>query len=151
MNNLKLAIQNNKLSVDEVKQISKHINDLGITDEYYEVMKKVNFGKYLKNIEGAPPVDMVNPHAHHVLFKTGLGEAQQKLVLEGQEILKKHGIDPIIGGENLVWAPNAVTGQHDLAAIENVVNTLKAVDNAGGDYDDIAEDLEKLGSIASQR
>jgi hypothetical protein len=47
---------------------------------------------------------MLNRHVHHKLFKKGLGEAQN--------ILRKHGIDPIIGIENLVWAPNKIKGEH---------------------------------------
>ncbi len=44
-----------------------------------------------------PPTAMINPHAHHILFKKGLGQKQQELVREGQEILRRYGIDPIIG------------------------------------------------------
>ncbi|WP_410170721.1 hypothetical protein [Clostridium felsineum] len=150
MNDLKLAIQNNKFSADEIKQISAYMDSLGITEEYYSVMKTIDIGKHLKNIKGAPPADMINAHAHHILFKNGLGKTQKKLVLEGQKILRKYGIDPIIGGENLVWAPNGVIGQHNLEAIQNVVNQLKAVEDAGGDYDDIVEVLEELGELASQ-
>lgn len=94
---------------------------------------------------------MIDPHAHHILFKTGHGAAQQELVNEGQEILRKYGIDPIVGEENLVWAPNRVVGQHDTAALEEVVNALKAVDKAGGDYDDIVEVLNMFGQIASEK
>ncbi|UJF32198.1 AHH domain-containing protein [Paenibacillus hexagrammi] len=54
---------------------------------------------------------MIDPHAHHILFKKGLGKTQQELVKEGQEILKEYGIDSIMGLENLVWAPNRVKGQ----------------------------------------
>lgn len=94
---------------------------------------------------------MIDPHAHHILFKTGREGAQEKLVKEEQEILRKYGIDPIVGEENLVWAPNRVVGQHDIAALEKVVNTLKAVDKAGGDYNDIVEVLKRQGIIAKQR
>ncbi len=114
-------------------------------------MKNVDFGKYLRTVVGDPPVDMVNPHAHHILFKTGLGAAQKSLVQEGQDILRKHGIDPIVGVENLVWAPNAVKGQHSFEAIENVVNQIKAVDAAGGDYDDTVDTLEEIGNLAARR
>lgn len=151
MNNLKNAIQNNKFTPEELSQISKKMSDLGIASEYYEVLLKIDFGKYLRGLKGDPPDDMVDPHAHHTLFKKGLGEAQRKLVQEGQDILRKHGIDPIIGGENLVWAPNRVSGQHGIEALENVVKQLKAVDAAGGEYDDFVEILEDLGKLAASR
>lgn len=127
------------------------MSELEITEAYESAMKNIDFGEYLRKIKGEPPANMIDPHAHHILFKTGNGAAQQELVKEGQEILRKYGIDPIVGEENLVWAPNRVVGQHDTAALEKVVNGLKAVDKAGGDYDDIVDDLNMFGQIASER
>ncbi|MDA1602956.1 AHH domain-containing protein [Bacillus cereus] len=95
--------------------------------------------------------DMIKPHAHHILFKKGLRQKQQELVREGQEILRRYGIDSIIGKENLVWAPNAVIGQHSLDALENVVTRLRAVEFEGGELDDIVEALKELGVLASRR
>ena len=121
MNKFKNAIQNNTFSVDELSEISKKMSDLGITKKYNEALIKIDFGKYLRRLIGDPPSTMINPGAHHILFKKGLGQTQQELVQEGQEILRRYGIDPIIGKENLVWAPNAVIGQHSLDALKNVV------------------------------
>ena len=151
MNKLKNAIQNNTFSVDELTEIRKRMSELGITKEYDEALIKMDFGKYLRGLIGDPPSAMINPHAHHILFKKGLGQKQQELVREGQEILRRYGIDPIIGEENLVWAPNAVVGQHSLDALEEVVNRLRAVESEGGDLDDIVETLEELGVLASRR
>jgi hypothetical protein len=108
------------------------------------------FGQYLNNLVGSPPPSMTNPHAHHILFKKGLGPAQQALVDEGQAILRKHGIDPIFGPENLVWAPN-VAGQHTLDSLDEVVRLLREVDLAGGGYDEIDAALKSLGRIAANR
>lgn len=132
MNKLKNAIQNNTFSKEELAEIGKKISDLGITKEYNEALIKMNFGKYLKGLIGDPPADMINPHAHHILFKKGIGEAQQKLVQEGQELLRKHGIEPIIGDENLVWAPNRIAGQHGIERLQHIVDKLKEVDAMGG-------------------
>ena len=44
-----------------------------------------------------------------------------------------------------------VTGQHDVVALEKVVEGLREVDEAGEDYDDIVEVLELLGHEASLR
>ncbi|MDR4904380.1 type IV secretion protein Rhs [Bacillus mycoides] len=132
MNKLKNAIQNNTFSKEELAEIGKKISDLGITKEYNEALIKMNFGKYLKGLIGDPPADMINPHAHHILFKKGLGEAQQKLVQEGQELLRKHGIEPIIGDGNLVWAPNRIAGQHGIERLQHIVDKLKEVDVMGG-------------------
>ncbi|MFB1052107.1 hypothetical protein ACEWET_14480 [Paraliobacillus sp. JSM ZJ581] len=145
MNKLKNAVQNNTFSVEELSELRKQMSELGISKEYDEALIKMDFGKYLRGLIGDPPTAMIDPHAHHILFKKGLGEAQQKLVLEGQEILRKHGVNPLIGKENLVWAQNRVAGQHSITALENVVNQLKVVDAAGADLDDIIEILEDLG------
>ncbi|MGM2839223.1 WXG100 family type VII secretion target [Bacillus cereus group sp. Bce002] len=112
---------------------------------------KIDYGAYLKKNIGDPPKDMYDPHAHHIVFKKGNGKAQKELVKEGQEILKEYDIDPILGLENLVWAPNRVKGQHGIEALRNVVDNLKKVRDAGGDRDDILEMLNKLGDIAKRR
>ncbi|COF59631.1 Uncharacterized protein conserved in bacteria [Streptococcus pneumoniae] len=125
MNKLKNAIQNNTFSVGELSEIRKKMSDLGITKEYNEALIKLDFGKYLRGLIGDPPTAMIDPHAHHILFKKGLGEAQQKLVQESQELLRKYGIDPIIGKENLVWAPNRVAGQHSIAALDDIIEILE--------------------------
>ena len=75
----------------------------------------------VKNVAEDLAVNIIkNPHNHHVLFKKGVGAAQQAIVEEGQAILVKYGIDPIKGIENLVTAPN-VAGQHTLANVTEVV------------------------------
>ena len=98
---------------------------------------------------------MIDPHAHHILFKKGHGKAQQKLVEEGQAILRKHGIDPIKGIENLTWAPNRVKGQHSINALQHAVNELKEVDELV-DVDSVGhqamvDKLKELGQIAAKR
>jgi hypothetical protein len=94
---------------------------------------------------------MIDPHAHHILFKKGIGEAQQELVEEGQRILRNVGIDPIFGAENLVWAPWRVHGQHGIDSLTRVVNKLKELDDLGASYDDFVDALRELGQIAGSR
>ncbi|AZV43938.1 type VII secretion protein [Peribacillus asahii] len=149
MNKLKNAIQNNTFSVDELSEISKKMSELGITKEYDEVLIKIDFGKYLRGLIGAPPTAMIDPHAHHILFKKGLGQKQQELVREGQAILKKYGIEPIIGEENLVWAPNRIAGQHSIERLQHIVDKLKEVDSFGGTREKIVEMLKLLGEEAA--
>ncbi|MGD6816619.1 T7SS effector LXG polymorphic toxin [Metabacillus sp. 113a] len=112
---------------------------------------QIDYGAYLRKNKGAPPEDMYDPHAHHIVFKKGNGKEQKELVKEGQEILIEYDIDPISGLENLVWAPNRVKGQHGIEALRNVVENIKKVKDAGGDRDDMVEMLEKLGDIAKRR
>ena len=94
---------------------------------------------------------MINPHAHHIIFKTGNGEAQQELVKEAQEILRSYGIDPILGKENIVWAPNAVKGQHSVDSLKTIVEELRLISELGGTYYDIVEILHTQGRVASLR
>jgi hypothetical protein len=110
-----------------------------------------DFGRHLRAVIGDPPKGMLDPHAHHILFKKGLGEAQQELVEEGQRILRNVGIDPIFGAENLVWAPWRVAQQHGIESLTYVVNKLKELDSMGGDYDDFARLLKELGELAARR
>ena len=46
-----------------------------------------DFGKHLRGLIGDPKKGMIYLHAHHILFKKGVGPAQQALVDEGQAIL----------------------------------------------------------------
>jgi hypothetical protein len=110
-----------------------------------------DWGRYLRSKIGPPLPGMLFPHAHHILFKEGLGPAQQALVQEGQAILRRHGIDPIYGVENLVWAPNKITGQHHGDALKHVVETLRIVEAAGEGYDGMVDALKKLGKLAAKR
>ncbi len=149
MSDLRLAIQKGEFNTDEIALISKKMADLGITKAYEIEMKNVDFGKYLRAIGDKPPEDMVEPHAHHILFKIGNRKEQQALVEEGQALLRKYGIDPIVGPENLVWAPNKIEGQHSIDRLEHVVNKLKEVDKFGGTKEKIAEMLKQLGEEAA--
>lgn len=92
---------------------------------------------------------MVDPHAHHILFKKGLVPAQQALVDEGQAILRKVGTDPIYGKENLVWAPWQVSEQHGIGSLTHVVNKLRELDTIGGDCHDFVRMLKELGELGS--
>jgi hypothetical protein len=141
------------------------VNGVGLKDQLISMAKvesdisgkgnsnvdQINYGAYLKKNIGNPPSDMYDPHAHHIVFKKGNGEAQKELVKEGQEILREYDIDPILGLENLVWAPNRVKGQHGIEALRNVVDNIKKVRDADGDRDDMVEMLNKLGDIAKRR
>ncbi len=73
---------------------------------------------------------------------------EEKLVEEGQKILRKYGIDPIVGIENLTWAPN-IKGKHTTDALKELVEALKKIDEAGGTYDDIVKILKQFGKKAA--
>lgn len=149
---IRLALERGEFTYDEVAEIYNTMCKLNISEAYEkELVEHMDFGKYLSKMVGEPPASMCNPHAHHILFKVGNGKKQQALVQEGQEILRKYGIDPIAGKEVLCWAPNAIKGQHDINALKMVVDELKAADEIGCDVDDILMILKENGKIASKR
>lgn len=126
------------------------LTDAAERAEYVGLMKQLrneDFGAHLKRLLGhGPPDDMVRAHAHHILFKTGLGHAQRQLVAEGMEILLRHGIDPIYGFKNLVWAPN-IAGQHTTPALKRVLDALRKADANGANA--VHKALDYLGSLAA--
>jgi YD repeat-containing protein len=114
-------------------------------------LARVNFGAHLRSLKGAPPEGMIDPHAHHILFKEGNGAVQKALVAEGQALLRSYDIDPIMGPENLVWAPNRVSGQHGVDALRGVVTELKQVHELIGTRDAMVKKLNELGQLAARR
>lgn len=139
-------------------------SNLGQINAYYlltgneKSLDNNKYNKILMNTVGPPPDDMENPHAHHILYKSGNGQRQKALVEEGQEILIDYDIDPIEGPENLCWAPN-IAGQHNGDNLQEVVDGIKEAKNNGIDDGDskeeireaIVESLEKSGRKAAKR
>ena len=107
------------------------------------VSKHFAWGKYYAKLVGKEaPSWMVNPHAHHIVFKKGRG-AMVEYLDESKEILERYGIDWLKGAENLVWAPNK---NHSEAAARAVRNALKEADEVvGATRDDIVKKLRELG------
>lgn len=76
-------------------------------------------------------------HAHHILYKKGIGAEQQRLAEEGAEILRRNNIDPVLDPDNLVWAQNKA-GQHNVTNLQEVVDELRhaetrAIERYGSD------------------
>jgi hypothetical protein len=94
---------------------------------------------------------MPSPHAHHVLFKKGLREAQQGLVREGQDLLRKVGIDPLFGEEVLFWAPNGVDGQHSGATLLSLIEDLRLLKKRKAPRSEYARVLAEHAQTASNR
>ncbi len=130
-----------KLTAKEEQELEKLTNQL----------KGLDFGSYLRARLGSAPKGMLSPHAHHVLFKLGLGGKQKELVAEGFDILMRNGVEPeeFIKGFNLVWAPNNIPGQHGYQALEDVLKALRKADGKGREA--MKEILEEMGRIAAAR
>ncbi|QIH76136.1 hypothetical protein GTN31_07155 [Macrococcoides canis] len=108
---------------------------------------RFDYGALLHSYVGDPPEWMVRPHAHHIIYKRGLGLEQRRLSKRGQEILRHYGIDPIKGPENLVWAPN-IKGLHTAENLRKIVDELDAAHKNGTTKKDITKILKKYGEIA---
>ena len=94
---------------------------------------------------------MPNPHAHHILFKKGLREAQQMLVRKGQDLLRKVGIDPLFGEEVLYWAPNGVKDQHSHETLLSLIEDLRKLAASQEERSEYVEVLKKHAAVAAGR
>ncbi len=153
---IRLALEKGEFSYEEVAEIYNIMCRLNISGAYEkELVENMNFGKYLSAMVGAPPANMCDPHAHHILFKVGNGEKQKELVKQGREILRKYGIDPIAGKEVLCWAPNRVLGQHSYDTLKELVDELQFVDELkltkGIKYKRILKTMESFKRKAAKR
>jgi hypothetical protein len=148
-------------------EIRKHMEDLegllraAISRHEFEVRELGKnwgysfWGKHLEQTLGVakPTTPLPNGykwHAHHILFKEGSGEKQQLLVKEGQEILRKVGIDPLFGKEVLTWAPLNPKGLHAKPTVDALVKDLQALWDSGiRDKGEFADILKKHGEFAA--
>ena len=103
-------------------------------------------------------------HAHHICYKRGQDGVVNEIAMQGQEILRKYDIDPILDPHNLVSAPNK---GHSEANIREVVEGLRKAERNGLKYVDrkglkdeeriqyikqfLYKELERLGEIAKGR
>ena len=141
-------------SADEIRKHSKDLEGLLI-----EAAEKSKYGKGVwnhhleKTLGVAKPTRDIAPytwHAHHILFKEGLRAAQRELVDQGQDILRKVGIDPLFGKEVLTWAPLNPRGLHGKPTVEALVKDLQALWDSGvRNRDEFADILKKHGELAA--
>ncbi|WP_434155313.1 RHS repeat-associated core domain-containing protein [Pseudomonas sp. JZ134] len=104
--------------------------------------ENINWGGHLKKIGGGePPATMLNPHAHHIVFKNGRGKKMKEYLAESKSILEKYDIDWLFGKENLTWAPNK---NHSTQAAKAVRDALVEADKIGT-RESIVETLSTLG------
>jgi len=131
----------------------KHFWDLEqlIVQQFRSERGALAWKKYLTSLKGEAPKDMFNPHAHHILFKKGLGETQQRLVREGQDLLRKVGIDPLFGKEVLYWAPNGVKDQHSGRTLLSLIEDLREAANVGAPEFQYVKILREHADLAAKR
>jgi len=131
----------------------KHYWDLEqlVVGQFQSDKGRTAWKDYLTGIKGAAPSDMPNPHAHHILFKKGLGEVQQMLVREGQDLLRKVGIDPLFGEEVLYWAPNGVKDQHSHETLLPLIEDLRKLAASQEERSEYVEVLKKHAAVAAGR
>jgi hypothetical protein len=138
-------------SADEIRKHSKDLEGLLI-----EAAEKSKYGKGVwnhhleKTLGVAKPTRDIAPytwHAHHILFKEGLRAAQRELVDQGQDILRKVGIDPLFGKEVLTWAPNGVEDQHSHSTLLSLIEDLRELANDAAPKSEYVKILREHATI----
>ena len=106
------------------------------------VRREYQLGRPSQKIGGGePPATMLNPHAHHIVFKNGRGKKMKEYLAESKSILEKYDIDWLFGKENLTWAPNK---NHSTQAAKAARDALVEADKIGT-RESIVETLSTLG------
>ncbi|MFE4154637.1 RHS repeat-associated core domain-containing protein, partial [Kosakonia sp. YIM B13587] len=85
-----------------------------------------DWGTYFARRSGTtPPTSMVNPHAHHIVFKGDFSRSppMQEALKRSRNILKKYEINPVEDVSALMWAENR---GHTVANAKLVANKLEA-------------------------
>ena len=149
--NLYAYCDSNPVMYGDWTGFSKEPVPFSMGEYYYPDINDIDYNKVLRGYIGTPPVDMYDPHAHHIVFKLGKGEKQRKLVQEIQEILVEVGIDPIKGQEVLCWAPNRVKGQHSYATLKKTANAIKTAYENGEGYEGVVKALDASKKEAAAR
>jgi hypothetical protein len=116
-----------------------------IEDDIQALIPRARLSRTTLDALGPAPSDMLNPHIHHILPLNGRAGVERALIREGQSYLREVNIDPVVGVENLAWAPN--TG-HTIAASRAVVDDLRLV---RGSRQDILDVLNRHARIARGR
>ncbi|MFK3873763.1 hypothetical protein [Pseudoalteromonas rhizosphaerae] len=94
-----------------------------------------------KHGAGEPPESMINPHAHHSIFKKGRGKKMIEYLDESKDIVEKYDIDWYKGPENLGWAPNK---NHSTKAAKAVRDYLVKVEQNSPSRESIIKALQEI-------
>jgi hypothetical protein len=109
----------------------------------------INVPAYLPilSVNAGTRAGMSRPYAHHIVQQVSNPNSPlEKIARESRDILRRNGIDPLMGRENLVWAPN-VKGVHGRAVQEELLQALRAAE--GGGKRNIIEVLRSFGERAA--
>ncbi|EHA1124192.1 Rhs family protein [Vibrio navarrensis] len=87
---------------------------------------------------------MINPYAHHTVFKKGRGKQMRVYLDESKDILEKYDIDWYRGPENLGWARNK---NHSTEAAKAVRDELVKADVEVGKKEAVLDVLETMKTL----
>jgi hypothetical protein len=73
------------------------------------------------------------------------------LVREGQDLLRKVGIDPLFGKEVLYWATNGVKDQHSHSTLLSLIEDLRKLAASQEERSEYVEVLKKHAAVAAGR
>ena len=97
-----------------------------------DMLDEIDYQRILKDDgrpvsqEGMDRDKEVCNHAHHICYKRGQEGEMNDIAMEGHEILRRYGIDPVMDPHNLVSAPNM---GHSTEDIRKVVDELKKTES----------------------
>jgi hypothetical protein len=138
-------------AVGDLSQLRPLGRSIGAESKYYSIEYQAKIEHPALNSAadlGSSPSWMSNAHDHHILQLNGRAGYHRALVREGQDILRQYGIDPIIGTENRIWAPNK---GHTVGATEDLVGDLRAAAQSGEPISIIEAILRRHGNVAARR
>ncbi len=119
-----------------------------LTPEHQARIPRSSWTAGVRRLLGLAPDQMVSPHRHHILELNGQPGVHRALVREGQDILRSYKIDPVLGPENLIWAPNR---GHGVGPTQSLVNELRAAAQAQASREYIEGILARHGRSAAGR
>lgn len=119
-----------------------HVGELGVWVHNHSCYEAI-----LLRAGQAKPLDMIRPHAHHILFRNGLGKTQKALVERGKAVFERFGID-MDSPVNMTWAPNG-RGVHKTSSLRALVDDLERAAPNGPDA--VKESLQVHGQRAFNR
>jgi hypothetical protein len=84
---------------------------------------------------------MINPHAYHVVPKGTYSGMTKLYAAYAREVLKRKGIDPYLGKENLHWARN---WHHTKDYVKRVAKDMNEMVKNGASREEIEKKLAEI-------
>jgi hypothetical protein len=138
-----------RLAIDYSAQNHKNVSFRTTVESIFndpKLVKHIDFGAYAFYHLGAADASIPGSHAHHIAYKKWF-ESQAPLVKQIHGLMREAGINPIVGLENLIHAPN-IKGQHNTVKLQLIADALRKTKLEGGEYLEFVQELNEMGQAA---